>query len=363
MARTDVFTICKVFISYTAADHEFASKLRDKIERNQMQAFMYEHTKAYGQNIESKITSNLQTADYVVALITRNGISSASVNQELGYSRALEIPFIPMCRVDKHDQSYDNSKKTNKMPKPYDVRDLLGVFTYGRERAEFTDLEDFSTECDRIIEYMKSNGSRYLLTPEMQMIEKTSRYRGDIRNTVTSMVMIIVGLFEPDRKDNVGYAEYPDISDLRKWQDTFKDESDVKDMLQHVTLGWFLEFAKNYWRLHIEFLDHKNRLDRNKMLSQEKFMINEVYNSINSRFDNTKIELPDMDKIKHLKFVEILKDDDESRKLDLQLSEISTLLSGLMRSGIKLLSVIRQTEDRYGNEILWNHRREHMYDV
>ena len=365
MDETNVSPICKVFISYTDADHKFASKLYDEIERNQMQAFMYKHTKTYDQDVEFKITSNLQTADYVVAIITENSNSSASVNQEIGYSKAFEIPFISMCHVDKCDQSQDDSRQTNKMPKPYDdVRDLLGIFTHGRDPVEFTDLEDFSTKCSGIIEYMKSNGPRYLFTPEMQKTEKTSMYRKDIRNTVTNMVMlIIVDLFKLKQRV-VGYAEYPNISDMRKWQNTFKHENNVKDMLLQVTEETFIEFEKTCQRLHDKFLCLGGQSDMyDKMFDQEKFMIDIVYRHIITRQDDIKINLPDTDKTKHLKFDKILEVADESGKLDLQLCELSAFLSGLMCREIKLLSVIKHTENKYGNEILWDHRRDHMYDV
>ncbi len=116
----------KIFISHSSEDYELAKTLKDVLEQNDLinEAFVYEEKKELGTQISDKLTREIDLSDYVVALITNNSRTSASVNQEYDYAQALDLEKIPFLEKDSEE----------------------GIMIFGTEKIEFT-KNTFEKKC------------------------------------------------------------------------------------------------------------------------------------------------------------------------------------------------------------------------
>lgn len=100
---------------------------------------MAQKVKKYEIGIDQKIKDAILGSDYLIPILTNNGLGSPSVNQEIGFAIGHGLPVIVMIE-----------KETK-----------LGVFVHGREPEEFT-KETFYGSCTAVADYLAREGKMRL---------------------------------------------------------------------------------------------------------------------------------------------------------------------------------------------------------
>lgn len=81
----------KVFIGYSSEDNDKAQYIFDCLGRIvQIQPYKAEIYLQFGEDFKKKIQNELDTSQFMIVLLTNNGIRSQWVNQEIGYAYALK---------------------------------------------------------------------------------------------------------------------------------------------------------------------------------------------------------------------------------------------------------------------------------
>ena len=95
----------KVFISHSTRDQGLVISLTNLLSKFGVDVFVAEWYLTPGESINDKILENIRSADCVVALLTRNGIRSNWVQQEIGYSLQCSKVIIPIVEkgIDQKD--------------------------------------------------------------------------------------------------------------------------------------------------------------------------------------------------------------------------------------------------------------------
>lgn len=84
------------FISYSTKDEEIATKLHNGLTKLGVPTFMAGISIEAGDNWTDKIFSNLNDADWVFFIASRNSCDSQAVQQELGASLSQKKTIIPI---------------------------------------------------------------------------------------------------------------------------------------------------------------------------------------------------------------------------------------------------------------------------
>jgi len=127
----------KVFISHTFSDEdkELAIILFDCLKKKKIEGYLAEEKKDYDLLIRDKIRLKIESADYVVGIVTNQAKESASVNQELGYALGKDIPILIM--IEKNASN--------------------GVLTFGIEPEQF-ERNNFKKHCENIRKFILDRG-------------------------------------------------------------------------------------------------------------------------------------------------------------------------------------------------------------
>lgn len=130
----------KVFISHTfqESDQKLASILNERLKIHEIEGYIAERKKEYELLIRDKIKNQIQSSDYLVAIITEFGLNSASVHEEIGYAIGIDVPVILMVAQNVKEK---------------------GVLIYGKE-PEYFDTKSFEKHADNIVEFIKEKGER-----------------------------------------------------------------------------------------------------------------------------------------------------------------------------------------------------------
>lgn len=90
--------ILRIFISYPIKDEALANKLKKFLEKNTIikKAYIANRENNFEVDISQKIIKEIKSSHYLVAIVTKNTIQSASVHQELGFAQGIKKPRIPM---------------------------------------------------------------------------------------------------------------------------------------------------------------------------------------------------------------------------------------------------------------------------
>ena len=129
-----------VFLSYAAADREYARKLFNLLsQRSNLHIFNLEGLSA-GEAWESKLKDELSQCDIFIVLLSSNSVNSKWVLSELGAAWALNKLIIPVVT---------NTEVLSKIP--MDLRKTYSV--------ESTYLEDHPEVIDQILERYKERGN------------------------------------------------------------------------------------------------------------------------------------------------------------------------------------------------------------
>jgi len=86
----------KVFISHSTRDREFVITLTNMLTGMGVKVFVAEWYLSPGERIDRKVFSQINKADCIVVLLTKNGIRSNWVQQEVGYAIKAGKPLIPI---------------------------------------------------------------------------------------------------------------------------------------------------------------------------------------------------------------------------------------------------------------------------
>lgn len=125
----------RAFISHTFAESDvaLAARLDGALRAGGDTGYMAKKHLEYDLLIHEKIKSAIAGSDYLVAIITREGQTSPSVHEEIGYALGRGVPVLIML---------ERGVK------------MRGVFAHGKEPEEF-DRDQFDVHAKRIVEYMR----------------------------------------------------------------------------------------------------------------------------------------------------------------------------------------------------------------
>jgi len=124
----------KVFISHSTQDQGLVISLANLLSKFGVEVFVAEWYLSPGESLDTKVFEQIGRADCVVALLTREGIRSNWVHEEIGYSLQRNRPIIPIVEkgVDPKDLAALQGKEYIEYD-PYQYqRALMKLSTYVR---------------------------------------------------------------------------------------------------------------------------------------------------------------------------------------------------------------------------------------
>lgn len=194
----------KVFISHSSQDYELAKTLKNILKKSKLvkEVFVYEDKKKLGTQISKKITDEINSSDYLIALITKNSMESASVNQEYGYAQAKNLQKIPFLEEGSEE----------------------GILIYGTEKINFS-RENFSEKCLEVKEYLLDNGLPDKVSgEEVFLIQKSAHFRYEIKQHLDEILDSVIYRLQvvPEKRDCL-------FENNKKRQILFKDIFEVFD--------------------------------------------------------------------------------------------------------------------------------------
>lgn len=86
----------RVFISHSAQDQGLVISLANLLSKFGVDVSVAEWYLTPGERLDEKVFEQIKKSDCIVALLTRNGMRSSWVQQEIGYSLQRDKPVIPM---------------------------------------------------------------------------------------------------------------------------------------------------------------------------------------------------------------------------------------------------------------------------
>ena len=111
----------KVFISHSTQERGLVITLANLLTKFGVEVFVAEWYLSPGEPLDRKVFSQIEKADCVVVLLTRNGLRSNWLHQEIGYAIKVGKPIIPL------------------VEKGVDPRDLAAL--QGKEYIEYEPLQ------------------------------------------------------------------------------------------------------------------------------------------------------------------------------------------------------------------------------
>ena len=221
----------KVFISHTFHDEDklLAEKLQQILSEKGIDGYIAEKEKQYTLLISEKIQNRIRESDHVVAIITKDALASASVNQELGY--ALREGINPIIMLE------EEVKK-------------MGVLTYGREPEEFT-RENFDQPCINIRDFLIGTEER-TKTNEKDLEYLKQNVYTPIFNKVDNILNNPVNRRKPPEDLMVKLSPV----------DKLKLESDMKETLRNYTTKRN-EWADLWGTLNTDYAEQRKELVHN----------------------------------------------------------------------------------------------------
>ena len=86
----------RVFISHSAQDQGLVISLANLLSKFEVEVFVAEWYFTPGERLDEKVLEQIKKSDCIVALLTRNGMRSSWVQQEIGFSLQRDKPVIPI---------------------------------------------------------------------------------------------------------------------------------------------------------------------------------------------------------------------------------------------------------------------------
>jgi len=148
----------KIFISHsTIPDGELANWIADSLDIIHIRAFVYQRYQMGGQNRFDIIKSMIKQCRHFLAILTKDGIASQWVNQEIGYSIAIGRNPIPIFEVDPFTKTVIQSKGFVELndPIPYNKGDkirlmaqiIYTLWNLSLRKKSWRDLIHLSCKC------------------------------------------------------------------------------------------------------------------------------------------------------------------------------------------------------------------------
>ena len=122
----------KVFLSHSTRDQGLVVALANVLSKFGVQPFVAEWYLTPGEKLERKILTQIEASDCVLVLLTRNGVRSDWVHQEVGHAMGLRKLLIPL--VEKGTSAADLAALQSREYIEYDAREpkeaLVKTATY-----------------------------------------------------------------------------------------------------------------------------------------------------------------------------------------------------------------------------------------
>ncbi len=125
----------RVFISHSAQDQGLVISLANLLSKFDVDVSVAEWYLTPGERLDDKVLEQIKKSDCIVALLTRNGMRSSWVQQEIGFSLQRGKPVIPM------------------VEKGIEPKDLAAL--QGREYIEY-DRYEYQQALSKLSTYVKS---------------------------------------------------------------------------------------------------------------------------------------------------------------------------------------------------------------
>jgi nucleoside 2-deoxyribosyltransferase len=88
--------VVRIFLSHSSRDESIVEPIRAQANAFDVDVYLHELHPEPGATLSAKITAAIQASDALVVLITPNTVTSAYVNQEIGYALGQSLPVIPL---------------------------------------------------------------------------------------------------------------------------------------------------------------------------------------------------------------------------------------------------------------------------
>lgn len=148
-------SIMKVFISHhIGRDFRLASTLQKSLKERNIEGIIAQRKKEYELLIIDKIKHQIDSSDYLVAIITKSGLASASVHEEIGFAIAKKVPVVLMVEKGAKER---------------------GVLIHGKDPEYFL-RSDFGKRVEKIIDHIIKNGPRDKISAKDKELLKTQVY-------------------------------------------------------------------------------------------------------------------------------------------------------------------------------------------
>ncbi|MBK9730021.1 MAG: toll/interleukin-1 receptor domain-containing protein [Chitinophagaceae bacterium] len=89
----------KIFVSHALIDHELINSIKKTLEPHGIALLVAEHYEDLQRTITEKIENMIKTSDIALILLTENGFNSNFVQQEIGYIKSLNKPYLQIVQV------------------------------------------------------------------------------------------------------------------------------------------------------------------------------------------------------------------------------------------------------------------------
>jgi hypothetical protein len=121
-----------VFVSHATQDRDSLKILTNALRKEGAPIYVAEEDVQAGRMVSSKITQSIRESDVLIALLTRIGVKSPTVHQEIGYAFSLGNRIVAMVEKGAEDQ--------------------VGALVDGLEQVRF-DLHDLPEKCAEVADY------------------------------------------------------------------------------------------------------------------------------------------------------------------------------------------------------------------
>ena len=85
-----------IFFSHGTADYPIVESFKNELEQMKSEVYLFEHDRQLNQDITNKVQKNIDRADIVTVLLTKQSEHSAYVQQEIGYAEKGGKPILPL---------------------------------------------------------------------------------------------------------------------------------------------------------------------------------------------------------------------------------------------------------------------------
>ena len=174
----------QIFISYSFADKDIMNLLKKTLQNHGHQCYVAQHDENFGGSLPKKISNAIDNSDTVIVILTKNGSSSPSVNQEIGYATSSKKRIIPLIESEV----------------------LLPVLLQGVEYVGFSN-STLSNACQKIASFLVSGNFKHVDSDESSDSTEETIIVGGIDSQIYSYDLdedsILLVQIKSDRPVNV----------------------------------------------------------------------------------------------------------------------------------------------------------------